>query len=476
MNILTGFLDAAPRLGARPAIVEPSGRTASFDTLGIRSAVAANHWRAQGLSSGDRVLIAMPLGIDLYVGLAALWRIGAVAVFPEPALGLPGLHHAARVTRPSAFLTGGWYGALAYVVPELWRIPRVLRVGSGGSSGDIAADLPADAPALISFTSGSTGAPKAIVRTHRFLAAQNAAVGELIAPTRYHETDLVAFPVFVIANLGLGVTSVLPGWNLRRHHEAGSAAILTQIRERAVTRALIPPSICETLAASGKSSSLEAIFTGGGPVFPDMIERLKALNPQARVTAVYGSTEAEPITHLHVEDIGADDWRAMRGGAGLLAGAPVDAVRLKLRDDEIIVTGDHVNKGYLDTSQNASTKLLIEGELWHRTGDAGRLDARGRLWLLGRHDGRIDGLHPFMVETAARFWPGVRRAALVAVDNRAALAIEGDPLHASSWRSEGSKLGVTEIRHVSAIPLDKRHRSKVDYLALKRVLAKASRR
>ena len=57
------------------------------------------------------------------------------------------------------------------------------------------------------------------MRSHGFLAAQNACVRELIAPQREDETDLVAFPVFVIANLAQGVTSVLPNWKLSRHDE-----------------------------------------------------------------------------------------------------------------------------------------------------------------------------------------------------------------------------------------------------------------
>ena len=70
-------------------------------------------------------------------------------------------------------------------------------------------------------------------------------------------------------------------------------------------------------------------------------------------------------------DIDADDWRAMRGGGGLLAGRPVPDIRLRSCDDEIVVTGDHVNKGYLDRADDRTTKLAIDGTIWHRTGDAG---------------------------------------------------------------------------------------------------------
>lgn len=469
MNILDDFLARAAALGDRPAIIEPGGRVVSFAELAARSDRVAARWRAEGVREGMRVILAMPLGVELYVGLAALWRLGAVAVFPEPAMGLKGLRAALSATRPHAFLTGGWYGLLRYALPQMWRVPRVLKVDDPASGGAGAADLPADAPALISFTSGSTGAPKAIVRSHAFLAAQNAAVAPMLAPERDDEVDLVAFPVFVIVNLGLGVTSLLPNWKLTDHRGADAADICAYAVRRRAGRALVPPSICEKLAGLGAPLPFARIFTGGGPIFPDLIARLTQASPHLRLTAVYGSTEAEPIAELDAADISGADWEAMRTGAGLLAGPPVPAVRLTIRDDEILVAGDHVNKGYLDPARNASTKIAIDGEIWHRTGDAGRLDAQGRLWLLGRVDGRAAGKFPFAVECAALGWPGVRRAALVEKDGRALLAIEGDANEAGNWRARAATLGV-EARPLAAIPLDRRHASKVDYAALRRLL------
>jgi acyl-CoA synthetase (AMP-forming)/AMP-acid ligase II len=322
---------------------------------------------------------------------------------------------------------------------------------------------------LISFTSGSTGKPKTIVRSHGFLAHQNACVADLLKPQREDEVDLVAFPVFVLANLGLGVTSVLPNWNLRHHDAADAGSIARHADTHHVTRALIPPSICEKLA-QGPAIRLDAVFTGGGPVFPDLLERLAARMPRADIVSVYGSTEAEPIAHQHVGDIGADDWRTMKGGGGLLAGAPIRDIQLKILDDEIVVTGDHVNKGYLDQADDRTTKLALDGTTWHRTGDAGRVDETGRLWLLGRLDGRAGDLLPFGVEAAARFWPNVRQAALVAIDGRPVLAIAGDGGSRDLWQREADRIGALRVVAVKSIPLDRRHRSKIDYAALRKLL------
>lgn len=468
MNLLQPFFAEAAAHSARTAIIAADGARATYGDLMTQSARLAAAWSRRGIGAGDRVLLAMPLGIPLYAGLAALWRLGAVVVFPEPALGLEGLRHAVSVTKPKAFLAAGWFRALRFAWPALWRIP-MLSPEDAGAARDPMASLAADHPALISFTSGSTGRPKTIVRSHGFLAHQNACVADLLRPQRDDAVDLVAFPVFVLANLGLGVTSVLPNWNLRHHQTADAGAIARHADAHRVTRALIPPSICEKLSA-GPAMRLDAVFTGGGPVFPDLLERLTARMPQADIISVYGSTEAEPIAHQHVRDIGADDWRAMRGGGGLLAGCPVPDIQLKIRSDEIVVTGDHVNKAYLDHTDDRTTKLAIDGAIWHRTGDAGHVDANGRLWLLGRLDGRAGDLFPLGVEAAARFWPKVTQAALIAVDGKPVLAIEGDVASRDLWQREADRIGALRIVAVKSIPLDRRHQSKIDYSALRKLL------
>jgi acyl-coenzyme A synthetase/AMP-(fatty) acid ligase len=475
VNLLDPFLAGAERHAARTAIVAGDGVRTSFGELIASSAALASAWRRAGIGKGDRVVIAMPLGPSLYAGLAALWRLGAVAVLPEPAMGLKGLRHAARATAPKAYLSDGWYRLLRYGLPELWPVGLMLTPQDAGMAGEPVEALIPEHPALISFTSGSTGKPKAIQRSHGFLAAQNAALTGLLAPQREDETDLVAFPVFVVANLGLGITSVLPNWNLKRHDQASAEAVAQHISAQRVTRALVPPSICETLAQGGAALKLDALFTGGGPVFPDLLERLSRKLTGSDIVVVYGSTEAEPIAHLHHRDIGAADWEAMRTGAGLLAGRPVDEIALAIIDDEIVVTGDHVNKGYVDPADDASTKLKRDGEIWHRTGDTGRLDDHGRLWLGGRLDGRAGKLMPFCVEAASRFWPGIRRSALIADAGRAVLAVEGEVSSKPVWEREAQRLGEIEIVVLDAIPLDRRHRSKVDYVALRQRIAAARR-
>lgn len=470
MNLISQFLDTASERDGVTAVVQGDGRRISYSALAARSAALAADWRESGIGKGDRVLVAVPVGVELYASIAALWRLGAVIVFPEPAMGLSGLKHAVAMTAPRAVLTGGWFKALPLLVPALWGIPVRLGLGAASRDADLMEDVASDHPALISFTSGSTGAPKGIVRSHGFLAAQNACVATMLRSDNAYETDLVAFPVFVIANLGMGATSVLPDWKLTRHDRADPAAIGRQIQREAVTRGLLPPVICERLADSGVDPGLKMIFTGGGPIFPDLMTNMIATMPETSVMAVYGSTEAEPIAHQMIGDIEAHQWQAMQRGSGLIAGRPVPETQVKIVDDEILVTGDHVNKSYLGGQGDTENKVRIDGEIWHRTGDAGALGEDGTLWLRGRHSARAGGVYPFEVEVAARQWAGVRRVALVPGNDPARLAVEGVEPSAGVWQAEADKLGDIRVTGLKEIPLDRRHRSKIDYARLQRLV------
>lgn len=471
MNIVATFLDTARQQGDRVAIIAGDGERISFAGLARRSARLAAHWHGRGVRRSDRVLVAMPVGIKLYIAIAALWRLGAVVVFPEPAIGLAGIRPAIAVAAPRAVLLDGVYRVLPILAPALLRVGLHLDA-DGDAVGDPLEDMEPGDASLISFTSGSTGQPKAIVRSHGFLAAQNDELRPLLAPTREGETDLVAFPVFVFANLALGVPSVLPNWRISRPDRADAGRIATHVTLHSVTRLLVQPSIAEIVATADAALPIHTLFTGGGPVFPDLLQRLSARLPGANIVSVYGSTEAEPIAHQALADISSTHWTAMTHGAGLLAGRASAGTKLRIVDDEIVVTGRHVNQGYLNGVGDADNKLRFDGQVWHRTGDAGRVDPAGFLWLRGRLSARAGTLYPFEVEIAARSWPGVRRAALIPDSTPAALAVEGIEPLPGAWLAAGRGIGVDRIISMP-IPLDRRHRSKVDYVALKRHVSAA---
>ncbi len=145
-----------------------------------------------------------------------------------------------------------------------------------------------------------------------------------------------------------------------------------------------------------------------------------------------------------------------------------------------MVSGDHVLPGYLGGRGDEETKFAVEGTRWHRTGDAGYLDHRGCLWLLGRCAALMEDaggtLYPFTVESAAPHHPGVRRAAVTFHQGRRILALEFDNRVANadltSLRQTVAWARIDEIQVHTHIPVDKRHNAKIDYPALKKLVAK----
>ncbi|MCX6865135.1 MAG: AMP-binding protein, partial [Verrucomicrobia bacterium] len=383
---------------------------------------------------------------------------------------------------------------------------RAWRTGAG--SVPITA-VPDDEPALVTFTSGSTGAPKAAVRTHGFLLAQHRALSHAL-DFEDGEVDLVTLPVFVLANLASGLTSVLAATDLAQPGAPAAAAIRAQCDRHGVTRCTASPAFfAGLLHAPGGMPHVGKIFTGGAPVYPDLLRRLRAAVPDAAIHAVYGSTEAEPIAHFPAAEASAETASITRRGGGLCAGRPVPGIHLKIIADrwgeplgplrggtfanlavpnmqagEIVVTGEHVLHGYLDGLGDSETKIHVDDRVWHRTGDAGWLDDAGRLWLLGRCAEKLPpftaaaGLptaamsYPFAVECAMReAFPQIRMAA-IAWQGRRLLVVgtPGHPQETAAIRTKAEEFGIAQIRHLDHLPLDRRHQAKIDYPALRRAL------
>ena len=424
MNLLAPFLEQVGTDGNETAIVF-GNEAISFKKLDRQSAALAYKFILAGLKEGDRVLLLTSVDISLYITLLALFRIGGVAVIPDPSIGFVNFFKCISMVKPIAGISVAkkyrWAGLLLRVT---FRVRINLPTSADDNSSEInnatpVSDLLPDAPALISFTSGSTGRPKGIVRSHQFLLKQHQAVEKALEPNK-GDRYLISLPVFVLSNLASGVTSVIPDCDLRKPGEIETAPVYEQIDRWKINRILAPPAFCERLADEAITTyrSISKVFTGGGPVFPALLNKLKTFAPTAKIVSVYGSTEAEPIAHISMDEISEADFALTGNGGGLLAGAPVDEVKLRIVENEIVVTGDHVVKGYVDSSDDASTKTLIDNEIWHRTGDAGKLDDRGRLWLLGRVKERVGKIYPFSVEAAARTIPSITNAAFFASNGK----------------------------------------------------------
>ena len=505
-NIVSRLADAAARHPGRLAIADARSRV-TFAALHDRVASAGVGLASDGVRPGDRVLVFVPMSVDLYVTLLGTLHAGAVPVFVDAWADRRRLAAAVRAAAPVAFIGSRRASLLRLFSGEVRRIPRAYTPASGAltrPARGAPTALEPDAPALVTFTTGSTGAPKAAERSHAFLLAQHEALAAHIAPCD-DDVDMPTLPVFVLSNLALGVPSVIPDADPRRPADIDPRRVHRQIVREGVTTSSGSPAFYERLAAwcerTGETLPLRALFTGGAPVLPPLARRLQAV-VRGAAHVVYGSTEAEPIAGII-----ADEMVALDGTAdGVCVGRPVPHVRLRLvraHDapivlgdagwsewdvergvGEIVVAGAHVLRGYVNDPEADRRNKIRDGDtIWHRTGDAGRLDQDGRLWLLGRVRERVvrDGMlwWPLPAEVRALRVEGVTHAAYVGVPDpargkRAVLVAESDPRRTQelepALRRALDPWPLDELRVVKRIPRDPRHASKTDVEALRRDL------
>ena len=526
MNICHILIEQAAQRPDQPAIIEAAGRSTralTFAQIANRSARAASLFSMLGLTRGDRILLFQPMSIELYVALLGIFRLGLVATVLDPSAGWKHIEQCCAIACPKAFLGPAQAHLLRFLSRSLRRIecqfvttgwvPYAIRwskLERLNPSDSVAACDPSH-DALLTFTSGSTGEPKAAIRSHGFLRAQHAALAESIdlEPT---EVDLPTLPIFVLANLATGVTSVIPNCDLRRPGFIKPRPVLEQLKHHGVTRTVGSPALYDRLLEGALAApikrgergvpplrTLEKLYTGGAPVFPRLLRELRLAMPLGRVIVVYGSTEAEPIAHLDWDEASSCDLAAMYAGKGLLVGKPVHQIELRItrnrwgeplpainqqefdelvlppvRGGEIVVSGSHVLTGYLDGIGDEETKFRVANKVWHRTGDAGYLDAKGRLWLLGRAGAAIqDGrgtIYPFAAECAASQLEWIERSALTSLNGERLLAVQLAPrAPADAERRVLETLPWAHLDRVvrlPRIPVDRRHNAKVDYSSL----------
>ena len=522
MNVVEIFQESARRNAANVAIIAGrAGReqTVSFEALDRRSRQIAALLLQEGLAPGEGVAVFVPMSAELYAIIAALLRVGMVPVFVERAAWRETIEQAADAVPLRGFIGTCLACAMRPFVPALRRIPKAFVVGEffpGVVSLCAARTLAPcnhleatalDAPAILTFTSGSSGPPKGVLRSHGLLAETHKILSNQLelAPGGL---DVAVLPLVVFTNLASGVGSLIPDADLSRPGEIAAPRLARQIGAWSPEGIVASPALLERLAddalARGtRFDSLRRLFAGGAPVFPRLLDKLVKVAPRARVHALYGATEAEPMARLAADELSTEDRDTMRQGRGVLAGRPIGEVALRILHDrfgeplgpwtpaeldgaiappgeagEIVVSGRHVVGGYLGGRGDRELKIRVASQIWHRTGDAGWLDRYGRLWLLGSCKARVlDGgacRYPLAVEAALSDNPALLRSTLVRHRDRVLLVVE-----MREGRRDEALLAIAravqwaaadEVVAIRRMPLDHRHNAKVDHPRLRRML------
>lgn len=520
MNIVDLLDGEARSRPDTPAIIDgPCGRerVLTYAALETRSRRLASLFAEAGLQPGDGVAVMLPMSADLYAVIAAAWRLGLVPVFIDPAAGEEHFRNCVRRYPVRAFVGIPAACLLRLTSRALRSIPLVFVSGAffpGASSLRTARRLSLhegsfpcadETPAMLAFTSGSTGRPKGILRTHGLLLATHTVLSSHVG-SGPGEVVVATMPVFALTNLACGTTSLIPAVDLRHPAAIDPVRLIAQM-ERWRARAIVAsPALLERvadycLASAIRIECLQDIFAGGAPVFPRLLDKLAKVVPQAVIRVLYGSTEAEPIAMVSAADVSPGDVAQTMQGRGILVGRPIPEISLRILHDrwgsargavspttdpdalppgqagEIVVAGPHVAPGYLGGEGDAETKFRIDGRVWHRTGDAGWLDDRGRLWLLGRCSARIEDAHgvlyPYAVEAAVSSQSGIVRSAFLSHGGERLLVLEARRGVQPDVQALLGPLGwarIAAVVLVGKIPVDARHNAKVDYPALRQIL------
>ncbi len=490
----------------------------TFSKLTAQAARAGKLLNDAGLDKGDSVLFLHHVSIAMYIALLGCFRTGISATFIDVSAAQRVLSSALRIQPvKAAFLSlkGALFSVLKRElrsVKPCWctkpfpgtKLFHVVPEPYDRFSPPL--DLSEDHPALITFTTGTTGQPKGICRSHGFLLNQHEALRDELDHTM-GEVDLITLPVFTLSNLASGITSVIADTNLQKPGYPNGKRIQAQALRFPSSRCAASPAFYEALQRQKTLPAFTKVFAGGAPVFPSLMKQLRNSLPEAKIYTVYGSSEAEPISKLDYDNITQADLEQMKLGAGLLVGLPSLLIGMKiidqdarsepiLNDDsfaawilpvgqtgEIVVTGRHVVPSYIhNNAETLQHKIRLSGsKVWHRTGDAGYLDDQGRLWISGRCKHRFaDGLYPLQIETAAMLNFDLCRCAVIERSRESGarlLCVEkrkGQPspsLTTSLLDDVMPWAGISGIRYVRKIPVDKRHNAKIDYRTLRKLLS-----
>ena len=406
---LNALIDSARRHGDKTFLVEGERRLTFEQVFAWRDSLVPR----LAVHRGERVAICMRNRAEWIIAFMAVVKAGAIAVLMNsrgspaelaamidevtPALVIADSERAAQIR------AGGWAGRLF----DLTDPPDPLPVA------DPAAPPPAqvspDDPAVILFTSGTTGRVKGAVLSHRNIATgllsmqlsgvmvlHNVARDygmepEALMAQMPQQAVLLVYPLFHISGLGSAFLSPLFAGSkvvIMRRWDAGEA--LRVIRDERITMFTGVPTMLWDLLHKARLgdadlSSLTNIASGGQALPVNLLDAVHAACPRAMMGTGYGMTECSGAI---AQAVGADFLRK-RASAGRVL--PLVDVRIEGPDGvvlpagavgEIVVRGAQIMQGYWNRPEDTAAVLAPDG--WLKTGDVGLIDEEGYVFIVDR--------------------------------------------------------------------------------------------
>ncbi len=393
------ILAGARDLGGKPALIDgPSGRTLTYADLESAVRALAGGLVANGFAKGDVVALMAPNLPEYAVIFHGVALAGGIVTTVNPTYTAREVRSQLTDSGATRMVTVAPFLDIATEAAEGTRVTEVVVIGEAEGVASVTswfgAPLTAQVPVspddvvVLPYSSGTTGINKGVMLTHRNLAAN---VAQVLGPAdiRGDETFIAVLPFFhiygmqVLMNTGLkaGCTIItMPRFDLEM--------FLDLHQKYGITRSFVAPPIVVALAKHPlvdkyDLSKLEQVFSGAAPLSAELaLETGARLN--CEVVQGYGMTEASPVTQLTPPggfkpgSVGVTTPNTELRVVDVASGADLDIDA----DGELWIRGPQVMKGYLNNP--AATAATIDADGWLHTGDIGRIDSDGHVFIVDR--------------------------------------------------------------------------------------------
>lgn len=417
----TDLAAVADAFGPLPA-VHDGVRTVDFATVAGFAARLASMLQARGVRPGEVVASSLRNSIEAVWVSMALRLCGACETPLNAGYTEAERRHCLSLAGARLVVTTATQAA-AFAALDC-AVVTVEAVDATPADPAALAPVPAESWGRINFTSGTTGKPKAIVITHqaRWIAnvLQRASLEFMPGPG----SAVLLMTPFVH---GAGIIT-------QAFHDRGAKVVLLdgvdiptvqRVLADGIDHIFAPPTVLAKLVGAFEGQRIEGIrsvFCGTAPLLPSLYQKAKAIfGPVVRVT--YGKSEiVNPITVLPPRE--TDAYYSAPHGEGVCVGFPGTGVEVEIRDEagvklprdavgEVFLRGRHMYCGHID----ATGFHALPEDGFHDTGDLGRIDARGRLHLVGRMADVIKSggykIHPDEIERVLAGTAGTAAVAIV---------------------------------------------------------------
>ena len=414
-----------------------TGRTITWAELKDRVDRLASALHRRGVAAGDRVMILMLNRPEFVEACMAANRLGAIAVPVNFRLTPPELAYLVENCGAAVLITEPMLAPVAAAVHQITPLHHLIvaeaptsdsalgyedLVAEDGETAPLV-DIPNDDPALIMYTSGTTGHPKGAVLTHSNLAAEVMIANYTRPPNLSRDVGFIGVPLFHIAGIGNVIPAITLGspFVIYPLGAFNPAELLDVLEAEKVTGIFLVPAqwqaVCAEQRARPRALHLETLSWGAAPASETLLRQMNETFPGCSIVAAFGQTEMSPVTCML---LGEDAIRKI-GSVGKV----VPTVAARIVDDnmndvpvgevgEIVYRAPTLMAGYWNNPQ-ATADAFAGG--WFHSGDLVRSDAEGYIWVVDRKKDMIisggENIYCAEVENVLAAHPAIVEVAII---------------------------------------------------------------